>query len=146
MSAPNSEWWSEPEHAAFVDDLLKNTPDSWDGDEGAETIAMEYVHELERRVEALGGSLGRWPDDAQDLSYDADLTDRIAQAIGDPGSIVGRKLGPSWGKGNDGYAENEETVTRWSTRAVEAVLAGWQDTERIRGTETVHLPAPDGAR
>lgn len=50
------------------------------------------------------------------------LTDRIAQAIGDPGSIVGRKLGPSWGKGNDGYAEHEETVTRWSTRAVLTVL------------------------
>lgn len=52
----------------------------------------------------------------------APLVDRIAQAIGDPGSIVGRKLGPSWGKGNDGYAEREETVTRWSTRAVIAVL------------------------
>lgn len=50
------------------------------------------------------------------------LVDRIAQAIGDPGSIVGRKLGPSWGKGNDGYAEQEETVTRWSARAVAAVL------------------------
>jgi hypothetical protein len=50
------------------------------------------------------------------------LTDRIAQAIGDPGSIVGRKHGPSWGEGNDGYAEHEETVTRWSTRAVVAVL------------------------
>lgn len=50
------------------------------------------------------------------------LADRIAQAIGDPGSIVGRKLGPSWGKGNAGYAENEETVTCWATRAVLAVL------------------------
>lgn len=51
------------------------------------------------------------------------LADRIAQAIGDPGSIVGRKLGPSWGVGNDGYSEREETVTRWSTRAVLALLA-----------------------
>lgn len=50
------------------------------------------------------------------------LVDRIAQAIGDPGSIAGRKLGSSWGEGNDGYAEPEETVTRWSTRAVLRVL------------------------
>lgn len=62
---------------------------------------------------------------------DAAQTDRIAQAIGDPGSILPREPG--------------ETVTRWSTRAVEAVLAGWRDTEQIRRTETVHLPAPDGA-
>jgi len=50
------------------------------------------------------------------------LVDRIAQAIGDPGSIAGRKLGPSWGLGNPGYAEQEETVTRWSTRAVLALV------------------------
>lgn len=50
------------------------------------------------------------------------FANRIAQAIGDPGSIVGRKLGTSWGAGNDGYSEHDETVTRWSTRAVLAVL------------------------
>jgi hypothetical protein len=38
------------------------------------------------------------------------LTDRIAQAIGDPGSMLAR---------GDNYSE---TVTRWSTRAVESVL------------------------
>jgi hypothetical protein len=36
------------------------------------------------------------------------LTDKLAQSIGDPGSIVTR--------------EPDETVTRWSTRAVESVL------------------------
>lgn len=36
------------------------------------------------------------------------LTDRIAQAIGDPGSMLARG--------------DNETVTRWSTRAVESVL------------------------
>jgi hypothetical protein len=36
------------------------------------------------------------------------LTDRIAQAIGDPGSVLARGA--------------EESVTRWSTRAVESVL------------------------
>lgn len=51
------------------------------------------------------------------------LADQIAQAIGDPGSIVGRKLGPSWEPGEDGYAEVEETVVRWGVRAVRATLA-----------------------
>lgn len=50
------------------------------------------------------------------------LEDLIAQAIGDPGSVVGRRLGPSWGRGNDGYAREQETVTRWATRAVLATL------------------------
>jgi hypothetical protein len=50
------------------------------------------------------------------------LTDLIAQAIGDPGSIVGRRLGPSWGEGNAGYAPKDEPVVRWSTRAVMVVL------------------------
>lgn len=50
------------------------------------------------------------------------LTDKIAQAIGDPGSILPR--------GED------ETVTRWSTRAVEAILAAedqaFADAEQAR--------------
>jgi len=50
------------------------------------------------------------------------LIDRLTQAIADPGSIIGRRLGPSWGEGQDGYAEEQETVPRWSARAVEAVL------------------------
>ena len=50
----------------------------------------------------LGSSSAR----AQDLAARAD---RIAQAIGDPGSIVIRREG--------------ESVTRWSTRAVLLVLA-----------------------
>lgn len=52
----------------------------------------------------------------------ADLTDRVAQAIGDPGSIAGRRFHPSWGEGRDGYREEPETVTRWAARAVLLVL------------------------
>jgi hypothetical protein len=51
------------------------------------------------------------------------LVDQIARAIGDPGAVVGRRLHPSWGEGNDGYAEEAESITRWSTRAVMQVLA-----------------------
>jgi hypothetical protein len=52
------------DHDDFVNDLMRNIPDSWDGDEGAESIVMDYVHELERRVEALGGSFERYPDES----------------------------------------------------------------------------------
>lgn len=65
------------------------------------------------------------------------LIDRIAQAIGDPGSVVGRKLGPSWGVGSDGYAEQEETVTRWSTRAVMAVLGAQAAAEERAHGQTI---------
>lgn len=50
------------------------------------------------------------------------MEDVVARAIGDPGSVVGRKLGPSWGPGKPGYADEEETGTRWATRAVLASL------------------------
>lgn len=44
----------------WVNDLMKNTPDSWDDDASAEQIVTGYVHEIERRLLALGGSLERW--------------------------------------------------------------------------------------
>jgi len=75
--------------------------------------------------------------DAQNPTYQTGmpgLTDRIAQAIGDPGSIL-----PRLGRDTD----NPESVTSWSTRAVEAVLAGGQDTP-VRAVETVHLPSDGG--
>jgi hypothetical protein len=52
------------------------------------------------------------------------LESRILQALGDPGSIAGRKLGPTWGRGNDGYAKTEERLIDWQLRAVLAVLNG----------------------
>lgn len=39
-------------------------PESWDGDAAAESLIVDYVRELERRVLALGGSLERVPEDA----------------------------------------------------------------------------------
>jgi hypothetical protein len=53
----------------------------------------------------------------------ATFRDRIAQAIGDPGSITGNRFGPSWGEGNEGYAAEQESVTRWQTRAVLEVVS-----------------------
>lgn len=50
------------------------------------------------------------------------IKDRIAQAIGDPGSVVGRRLGPTWVDDPDAYADEFESPVRWSTRAVLALL------------------------
>lgn len=50
------------------------------------------------------------------------LTDRIAQAIGDPGSVVGPRRSPGYRTDSPHHADTYESVTRWSTRAVLAVL------------------------
>jgi hypothetical protein len=50
------------------------------------------------------------------------LDELLSGAIRDPAAIAGRKLGPSWGRGNDGYAREEETLPQWQVRAVAAAL------------------------
>jgi hypothetical protein len=48
----------EREYAdAFVNQLLENAPETWDGDDSAEALAVDYVRHLEAEVERLGGSL-----------------------------------------------------------------------------------------
>lgn len=48
------------------------------------------------------------------------LKDRLRRAVHDPGAVVGRRLGPTWGEGNDGYAAEQETLWDWVVRAVYA--------------------------
>lgn len=50
------------------------------------------------------------------------LEDLVAQAVGDPGSIVGGKSGPSWPARHAAHSPTEETVPRWATRAVLTAL------------------------
>ncbi|MEU4777489.1 hypothetical protein [Micromonospora sp. NPDC023633] len=52
-----------------------------------------------------------------------ELAPWIRRAIGDPGSIAGFRRGPHWPEGHEGWAEQAESVTAWSTRAVLRVLA-----------------------
>lgn len=47
-------------HDGFVNTLLFGAPESWDGDDAAESIALNYVAEIERRLLARGGSLERY--------------------------------------------------------------------------------------
>lgn len=48
----------------------------------------------------------------------SELDRKIYAAIYDPGAVVGRRHGPTWGEGNDGYAEIQEDLPDWQTRAV----------------------------
>lgn len=43
----------------LIDKLLSNIPESWDGEDAAEAIVVDYVREIERRLIALGGTCER---------------------------------------------------------------------------------------
>jgi hypothetical protein len=51
-------------HDEFVNDILANTPESWDGDDAAEDIAVRYVRALELLAEI---KFGRLPEPADGL-------------------------------------------------------------------------------
>jgi hypothetical protein len=55
------------DHQEFVAELSKNIPESWDGDEAIEYIIIEYVHQLELRLDEMGGSLERYPREDQTM-------------------------------------------------------------------------------
>lgn len=84
-------------------------------------VAYEEARKVPSSDHRAGIHAAMW--ESYYLNPSSPKADRIAQAIGDPGSIVGRRFGPSWGEGNEGYAPETETVPRWCTRAVLAVLA-----------------------
>lgn len=46
-----------------VDDILYGAPESWDGDEAAESIAVSYVRALEARCDALRVPRDKWIED-----------------------------------------------------------------------------------
>lgn len=53
-------------HDNLIDELQRNIPQEWEASEGsAESIVVDYVREIERRVLALGGSLDRHPEPEQ---------------------------------------------------------------------------------
>ena len=48
-------------HDDLIEELQRNIPQEWEASEGsAESIVIDYVREIERRLVALGGSLERW--------------------------------------------------------------------------------------
>jgi hypothetical protein len=52
-------------HDDLIEQLMRDMPDSWDGDESAEHLVVQYVRAIERRLIALGGSLERYPEGDQ---------------------------------------------------------------------------------
>lgn len=51
-------------HDTLIEDLMRNIPEGWGSSEGsAESIVVDYVREIERRLLAAGGSLERWPEE-----------------------------------------------------------------------------------
>lgn len=44
----------------LINRVMSGMPESWDGDSAPESLVVEYVRELERRVTALGGNLERY--------------------------------------------------------------------------------------
>jgi hypothetical protein len=72
------------------------------------------------------------------------LEGQIAQAIADPGSVVGHCLGPSWGRGTPGYAPRQESITAWATRAVMRTLARENRVLPLTHRSATFRPGVDG--
>lgn len=70
------------EHDQFMQDLMLNAPESWDGEESIETIALAYVRKLEQRLAYLGSTLERFDAAGADMNrpyFVIKCTDRFAQ-------------------------------------------------------------------
>lgn len=55
MQAVADNDWQE-----FVNDILRGAPDDWDNDDDQTSIAVAYVREMERRLDAADISRDRW--------------------------------------------------------------------------------------
>lgn len=53
----NNEWLFDPDYQDYANELIKNTPDSWDGDWSQESITIAYIRHLEDEVKRRGGCL-----------------------------------------------------------------------------------------
>jgi len=51
--------WEDGSHQEFVNEILENTPESYDGDDAAEAIAVTYVRDLEATTQAVRTLLPR---------------------------------------------------------------------------------------
>lgn len=90
---------------------------------------------------------------ASDAAARVLLRDRIAQAIYDPGAVVGKRVGPSWGPAHEAYADEQESLWDWQIRAVLQVVrtdgprADELDPPQVEvmGEDLAHLISPYGA-
>ena len=59
----NKRRWDAFYEGHWTDGVLLNCPESWDGDEAPEYIALSYVATLEARLDAAGISREKWISD-----------------------------------------------------------------------------------
>lgn len=52
-------------HDGLIELIQYGMPESWDGDDSAEGIVLDYIDALEERLLAAGGTLEHWPADEQ---------------------------------------------------------------------------------
>jgi hypothetical protein len=83
MTDARADRWNASE-AHWTDGVLFEAPESWDGDDGAESIALDYVAELEARMDAVGLSRERWtegPTLAADTSHDSEARPGLTPGV-----------------------------------------------------------------
>lgn len=59
----------------LVMDLMSNMPESWDGEDSADSICVVYVRTLEARLLALGGTCEKCSEDQDGAPLPDALTD-----------------------------------------------------------------------
>lgn len=82
-----------------------------------------------------------------------DLQSALSRAVRDPGAVVGRRLDPSWGEGNPGYADPGEDLWTWIVRAlvhtvepIRAEAAGYAELGRNLADARLALAKRTGER
>lgn len=88
---------TQEEHDNFVNEILQNSPDSWDDDVAAEAIAIEYVRKLEARLAYLGSTLEKYDASIEDGAnrpyFVLKCTDQLAtQAIREYERLCGAQI------------------------------------------------------
>ncbi|MEW2474633.1 hypothetical protein AB0875_12660 [Micromonospora gifhornensis] len=71
----------------------------------------------------------------------------IRRALADPGSIAGRRRGPTWPETEEGWAEEQETLTEWTVRALRLALTSqpWcERCDRAIGVNEAYVPPLPG--
>jgi hypothetical protein len=83
VRAARLEWWAHPEHQEFVNELLDHAPESYDGDEAAEAIAIRYVRDLEataRLADDIAAAHEAWAQAVAD-DTDEETLERLTAAV-----------------------------------------------------------------
>ena len=124
------QWQDQQQYDDWCNDLVRDSPESWDGDDAQESIVTEYVHELERRLLALGGSLERHAAADSRIS----TPDELRQAYAALAEMEERLVAAAQRLQREGYSYAALAAPFGITR--QAARKRWPAAER--------LPVPEG--